>query len=94
MTYKVYHASERYKWSVTADDSYCSVVSLEWAGPGVGGGVVFPLSVSIGLAFELLFSDVFIGIMVGRFLVHGGGAGYSEESQDDGIFHFTFFKKL
>ena len=65
---------------------------MEWAGPGVGGGVVFPFSVSIGLAFEFLFSDVLIGVVVGRFLVDGGGAGDSEESQDDGIFHFVSFK--
>ena len=39
-----------------------SVVGLEWAGPGVGGGVVFPLSVSVGFAFKLLFSDVFISV--------------------------------
>ena len=39
-----------------------SVVGLEWAGPGVGGGIIFPLSVSVGFAFELLFSDVFIGV--------------------------------
>merc|ERR1712139_207425 len=31
-----------------------SVVSLERAGPGVGGGVVLPLSVSVGRALELL----------------------------------------
>ena len=39
-----------------------SVVGLEWAGPGVGGGIVFPLSVSVGFAFKLLFSDVFISV--------------------------------
>ena len=39
-----------------------SVVGLEWAGPGVGGGVVFPLSVSVGFAFKLLLSDVFISV--------------------------------
>ena len=39
-----------------------SVVGLEWAGPGVGGGVVFPFSVSVGLAFKFLLSDVFIGV--------------------------------
>ena len=39
-----------------------SVVGLEWAGPGVGGGIIFPLSVSVGFAFKLLFSDVFIGV--------------------------------
>ena len=35
---------------------------MEWAGPGVGGGIVFPLSVSVGFAFKLLFSDVFISV--------------------------------
>ena len=39
-----------------------SVVGLEWAGPGVGGGIVFPLSVSVGFAFKLVFSDVFISV--------------------------------
>ena len=35
---------------------------MEWASPGVGGGIVFPLSVSVGFAFKLLLSNVFIGV--------------------------------
>ena len=35
---------------------------MEWAGPGVGGGIVFPLSVSVSFAFKLLLSNVFIGV--------------------------------
>ena len=73
---------------------FCSVVSLEWAGPCVGCGIVFPFSVSIGFALEFLFSDVFIGVLVGRFLGDGGSRGYGKEGKDDGIFHFTFFKKI
>ena len=54
-----------------------SVVGLEWAGPGVGGGVVFPFSVSVGLAFKLLFSDVFIGVAGSLF--HGSNGGNEGE---------------
>ena len=57
-----------------------SVVGLEWAGPGVGGGVVFPLSVSVGFAFEFLFSDVFISVS----LVDGRDSG---DKSDKGEFH-------
>ena len=38
------------------------MVRVELASPGVGGGVVLPLSVSVGLALELLLSDVLIGV--------------------------------
>ena len=58
--------------------SHHSVVGLEWAGPGVGGGIVFPFSVSVGLAFEFLFSDVFIGVAGSLF--HGSNGG--NESED------------
>ena len=57
----------------------CSVVSLERAGPGVGGGVVFPLSVSIGFALELLLTDVLIGV-VG---VDSGGRNSSDHGNDE-----------
>ena len=57
-----------------------SVVGLEWASPGVGGGVVFPLSVSVGFAFEFLFSDVFISVS----LVDGRDSG---DKSDKGEFH-------
>ena len=43
----------------------CSVVSLEWAGPGVGGSVIFPFSVSVGLALKLLFTNVFVSVSGG-----------------------------
>jgi hypothetical protein len=65
------------------DQRSSSVVSLEWASPGVGGGVVFPLSVSVGLAFKLLLSDVLIGVS----LRDGGSLGDGEEGQDGGVFH-------
>ena len=64
-----------------ARPSCCSVVSLEWAGPGVGGGVVFPLSVSVSLALKLLFSDVFVSVESSLFNL-GGGNG-SEEKGDE-----------
>ena len=57
----------------------CSVVSLERAGPGVGGGIVFPLSVSIGFALELLLTDVLIGV-VG---VDSGSRNGSDHSGND-----------
>ena len=63
--YKVYHAPEHGKAasvSSLADPTY-SVVCLERAGPGVGGGVVFPFSVSVGFTFELLLSDVLISVL-------------------------------
>ena len=69
-----------------------SVVGLEWAGPGVGGGIVFPLSVSVGLALKLLLSDILVGVSLSGFLINGVGGSNSNEGQDDGIFHFTFFK--
>ena len=57
-----------------------SVVGLEWAGPGVGGGIVFPFSVSVSFAFELLLSDVFISV----FHVDGRDGG---DKGDKGEFH-------
>ena len=71
-----------------------SVVGLEWAGPGVGGGIVFPLSVSVGFALELLLSDVLVGVSLGGLLLNAGslGGGDGDEGKDEGIFHFTFFK--
>ena len=63
--------------------SSCSVVSLEWAGPGVGGGIVFPLSVSVGLALELLLSDVLVGVSSGRLLLKGGGLGGDGKNGED-----------
>ena len=59
-----------------------SVVGLEWAGPGVGGGIVFPLSVSISFAFKLLLSDVFIGVSD----IDGRGGG--NKCNDGSEFHF------
>ena len=53
---------------------------MEWAGPGVGGGIVFPLSVSVGFAFEFLLSDVFISVVN----VDGGDSG---DKGDKGEFH-------
>ena len=52
-----------------------SIVRLEWAGPGVGGGVVFPLSVSVGLALEFLFSDVLISVSLSLLDGDGGDGG-------------------
>ena len=64
--------------------SSCSVVSLEWAGPGVGGGIVFPLSVSVSLAFELLLSDVFISVGNSVLLLDGTSRGGGDEGEDNG----------
>ena len=38
-------------------------VFLEGAGPGVGGGVILPLAVSVSFAFKLLLTDVFISVV-------------------------------
>ena len=65
--------------------SVYSVVGLEWASPGVGGGIVFPLSVSISFALEFLLSDILIGVSLGFFLFHGGNSG--NKSEDGGEFH-------
>ena len=65
----------------------CSVVSLEWAGPGVGGGVVFPLSVSVGFALELLFSDVLIGVVDNGLLLDLESGDGGDKSEKDGVFH-------
>ena len=62
-----------------------SVVSLEWAGPGVGGGVIFPFSVSVGFALEFLFSDVFICVFNSRD---------SCEDCEEGEFHFDYLTNL
>ena len=65
-----------------------SVVGLEWAGPGVGGGIVFPLSVSVSLALELLLSDVLISVGHSGFLLNGTGGGNGNEGEDSsGEFH-------
>ena len=58
---------------------------MEWAGPGVGGGIVFPLSVSVSLALELLLSDVLVGVSGGGglFLLKGGGLGGSDGKNGD-----------
>ena len=69
-TYKVYHALGR------ARKRSCDVL-LEWAGPGVGGSIIFPLSVSVGLALELLLSDVFVS--VGTLLLNVNGLGGNGE---------------
>ena len=69
-------------------DRSCSVVSLEWAGPGVGGGIVFPLSVSIGLALELLLSNVLISVGNGVLLVNDGGRDGGEGGNEYGEFHY------
>ena len=66
IVYKVYHT--------LMTKSY-SVVGLEWAGPGVGGGVIFPLSVSVGLALEFLFSDVLISVSLSLLDRDGGYGG-------------------
>ena len=60
----------------------CSVVSLERAGPGVGGSVVLPLSVSVGLALELLLTDVFVGVVS----VDLGGGDEGDKGSDE--FHY------
>ena len=65
-----------------------SVVSLKRAGPGVGGGVVLPLSVSVGLALKLLLSDVFVGVGLGVLLVDLGGRHGSDEGNEDEL-HFN-----
>ena len=65
-----------------------SVVSLERAGPGVGGGVVLPLSVSVGLALKLLLSDVFVGVGLGVLLVDLRGRHSGDEGNEDEL-HFN-----
>ena len=72
----------------------CSVVSLEWAGPGVGGGIIFPFSVSVSLALELLLSDVLVGVLVGGLLRDGGGRGGGNKGDDGEQFHFYFSLKI
>ena len=64
-----------------------SVVGLEWAGPGVGGGIVFPLSVSVGFALELLLSDVLISVSLSLLLLNGSSGGGGNECENDGEFH-------
>ena len=69
--------------------SVLSVVSLKWAGPGVGGGIVFPLSVSVGLALELLLSDVFISVRGSVHLLDGSSRGGGDEGEGNGNeFHY------
>ena len=92
VNYKVYHAGERPDESVWNWLSWSSVVSLEWAGPGVGGGIIFPFSVSVSLALEFLLSDVLIGVLVGGFLLDGGGWSSGNEGEDSGEFHFALLK--
>ena len=66
-----------------------SVVSLERAGPGVGGGVVLPLSVSVGLALELLLTDVLVGVVSAVVDLDGGGDG--DQGSDE--FHDLYYNK-
>ena len=81
--YKVYH---RVSDVLDTSSSY-SVVGLEWASPGVGGGIVFPLSVSVGFALELLLSDVLIGVSLGLLLLKRSSGDGSNKGEDDGEFH-------
>ena len=67
-------------WSDLHLTAIHSVVLLEWAGPGVGGGVVFPFSVSVSLALEFLFPDVLISVQTSGLLVGGLGTSESNES--------------
>ena len=92
LIYKVYHAGGRPGESAWNWLSGSSVVSLEWAGPGVGGGIIFPFSVSVSLALEFLLSDVLIGVLVGGFLLDGGGWSGGDEGEDSGEFHFALLK--
>ena len=71
-----------------------SWVGLEWAFPGVVVSVVMPFSVSVGLALELLLSDVLVGVSLSGLLLNGGGlgGGDGDEGEEEGVFHFTFFK--
>tara|TARA_B110000305_G_C19088740_1_gene469738 strand:- start:72 stop:323 length:252 start_codon:yes stop_codon:yes gene_type:complete len=71
MTYQVYVL--RLGIGGGSDRRRSSVVSLERAGPGVGGGVVLPLAVAVGLALKLLLTDILVGV-VGVDL-HGDGSG-------------------
>ena len=72
------------------DQTLNSVVSLERAGPGVGGGVVLPLSVPVSLALELLFSNVLVRVLVHGFLLDRSslGGGNGEGGEDERVFHF------
>ena len=69
---------------ISAAAGRSGLVALEWAGPGVGGGIVFPLSVSVSLALELLLSDVLVGVSGGGglFLLKGGGVGGSDGNKN------------
>ena len=70
------------------DRSYFSIVSLERTGPGVGGGIVLPFSISVGFAFEFLFSDVFVCIWLSILLLNCGGRSSGNEGEDNsGEFH-------
>ena len=68
---------------ISAAAKRSGLVALEWAGPGVGGGIVFPLSVSVSLALELLLSDVLVGVSSGLFLLNGGGLGSDGKNGED-----------
>ena len=86
-------------------DLACSWVSFQWALPGVVVGVVVPFSVSVGNAFQLLVSNVVVGISVGSasvdsffsgdesgWLVHGDSCGGSNENTCE--FHFNMIITL
>ena len=83
MTYQVYVL--RLGIGGGSDRRRSSVVSLERAGPGVGGGVVFPFYVSVGFAFELLLSDVLVGVSLSGLLLDAGsfGGGNGDEGEEE-----------
>ena len=71
--------------------SHGSVISLEWACPGVSGGIILPFSVSVSFALEFLFSDVFISVSLSIFLLYSCGGGRGDECEDyGGDFHNCF----
>ena len=51
----------------------------------MGGGVIFPFSVSVGLAFELLLSDVLVGVSLSGLLLDAGslGGGNGKEGEEE-----------
>ena len=77
MTYQVYVL--RLGIGGGSDRRRSSVVSLERAGPGVGGVVVLPLAVAVGLALELLLTDILVGLVGVDLDGNGGGEKGKDE---------------
>ena len=81
--YKVYHRFS----DVRSTSCLYSVVGLEWASPGVGGSVVFPLSVSVGFALELLLSDILVSVSLSLLLLNRSSGDGGNKGEKNGEFH-------